>query len=161
MTANQQPSIIRMAHPTDADGISELLHEMHAETGMGRLDEDRVRYTIATGIARQGGVVGVVRGDDGHIEASIGLFIGNNWYSQDPHLFDLWAYVGVPYRKSTHAKSLIGFAKSAATTLNLPLMMTVIANGQTARKERLFERQLPKAGSLFLFNAQQTPEIHA
>lgn len=145
-------SEIRIAKDADEDALVELLEQMHGESGFGQLDPQRVRAAVRAGIARQGGIVGVVRGD-AEVEATIGLFIGSSWYSRDPHLFDLWLYVGEPYRKSPHAKSLIMFAKQAALDLALPLVMTVISNQQTARKELLFERQIPKAGSLFLWNA--------
>lgn len=144
-------SDVRLAHPADQEPLVALLEEMHRETGIGRFDADRVRLALQAGIMRQGGVVGVVRGRDG-VEASIGLFMGQTWYSSDRHLFDLWAFVSEPFRRTTHAKSMILFAKQAAIDLGLPLVMTVVTNEHTQRKERLFERQLPKAGSIFVYN---------
>jgi hypothetical protein len=144
-------SDVRLAQPADEEPLMALLAEMHAETGIGRLDPARVRIAIRAGIGRQGGVVGVVRGPEG-VEASIGLFIGSSWYSPDAHLFDLWSFVGEPHRRSPHAKSMILFAKQAAVDLGLPLVMTVVSNESTARKERLFERQMPRSGSIYTFN---------
>lgn len=149
-------SDVRLAMAWDAGPIIDLLEQMHAETGIGRFDRDRVLLAVQAGIARSGGVVGVVRGPDG-VEATIGLFIGSSWYSADAHLFDLWSFVGEPYRRSAHAKSLLGFAKQAATDLRLPLIMTLVTNEHTARKERLFERQLPKSGSIFMYDGAQAP----
>lgn len=157
MPINKAMADVRMATPADLDPLIELLREMHAETGIGRFDPERAQHAVVAGISRKGGVVGVVRSSEGIVEASIGLFIGLNWYSSDPHLFDLWSFVGEPYRKTTHAKLLIGFAKSAALDLGLPLMMTLITNERTQRKERLFERQMPKAGSVFAFNVGPPP----
>ncbi len=153
----QELSEVRLAAEDDGAAIIQLLREMHGETGIGRFDPQRVAIAIIAGIARRGGVIGVIRspgrGAGRVIEASIGLFIGASWCSSDPHLFDLWSFVGEPYRRSTHQKAMIGFAKQAASDLGLPLVMTVVSNEATARKERLFERQLPKSGSLFIFNS--------
>jgi len=148
------PSIVRLASPDDDAELVELLHAMHAETGsLGRFDPEMVLYAVRAGIDRRGGLCGVIRSNDNRrIEATVGLFMGGSWYSRDYHLFDLWTFVPERYRKSSHAKALIEFAKNAAVELRLPLMMTtVVTDHQTARRERLFERELPRSGSVFLF----------
>ena len=108
--AAQDLSDVRLAAAEDAAALVQLMRQMHGEIGIGRFAAERAMIAITAGIARQGGVIGVIRGRSG-IEASIGLFIGTGWCSGDPHLFDLWSFVGEPYRRSTHAKSMIHFAK--------------------------------------------------
>jgi hypothetical protein len=156
-------SDVRLAVPADEGALVELLADMHAETGFGRFDPEVVTAVVRAGIERNGGLVGVIKNEQ-EIEGTIGLFLGGanvlfgpQWCSRDPYIFDLWSFVAEPYRRSTHAKVLIQFAKNAALALQLPLMMTVVSNELTARKERLFERQMPRSGSLFMFNVPGAP----
>lgn len=155
----QALSDVRLAAPGDEDSLVDMLQEMHRETGLGKFDPDMVHVAVQTGIARAGGVVGVIRGPE-EIEATIGLFLGSSWYSREPHLFDLWSFVAESHRRTTHAKSLIQFAKWAAVELNMPLLMTLVTNEQTERKAKLFERQMPKAGSLFCFTPPEVMTAH-
>lgn len=151
------PPEVETAVPADAPALLALLKLMHAETGMAPLDDLRVRQMIWRGVTQQEAVIGVIRGKGPrHIEGSIGLFTDRLWYSARDHLADFWNFVAEPHRKSTHAKNLIEFAKWAALTVDRPLVMSMMANERTAAKLRLYERQLPKAGALFVFNA---PEI--
>lgn len=143
-------STVRLAFPSDEESLVDLLRLKHVEDGVGSFDENRVRLTVHRGIARDFAMVGVIRGKE-RVEASIGLFVGGWWYSSDENLSDLWCFVHPEHRKSTHAKSLIEFAKWAATQLDRPLLMAALANETTARKVQLYERQFGKpAGSIFL-----------
>lgn len=139
-----------------------LLRQMQRETGITAPDDSKVRGVVQRLIQRQFGVVGVIRGRD-CIEASCGLILSKMWYSDDWHLEDLWCFVGEAYRRSAHAKHLIEFAKKYSTDLSawstrqgekpIPLLMAVMSNDQTAAKVRLYKRQLPEAGAMFLFNS--------
>ncbi len=153
MPAISCPSEVSTAVPADAQAILDLLRLMHQETGQAPLDESRVRRIIWRGVTQDEAMIGVIRGAKSNaIEGSIGLFTDQWWYSSSDHLIDRWHFVAEPYRKSTHAKNLIEFAKWAATEIGRPLIMGMIETEQTAAKLRLYERQLPKAGALFVFN---------
>lgn len=142
---------VRLAHPLDTSGLIALLREAHSENECyGQFSPMRASALIAAGIARDGGVIGVI-GQPGRIEASVGLFLTTAPLSNDPYLGASWACVLEPYRRSTRAKTLMEFAKWAATELQRPLIMSAISNERTARKVELMERQLPKAGSLFVY----------
>lgn len=148
------PPEVETAVQTDAPALLALLRLMHAEMGMAPFDEPRVRQIIWRGVTQQEAVVGVIRGKGSRrIEGSIGLFTDRLWYSARDHLADFWNFVDEPHRKSTHAKNLIEFAKWAALTIDRPLVMSMVANDRTAAKLRLYERQLPKGGAIFVFNA--------
>lgn len=143
-------SEVRKATPEDVEPMMVLLREMHAENGLAPLDGERVRQVLARGLVGHRAIIGVIRGK-GVIEASIGLYVGNWWYSQHEHVEDLWAFVSEPYRKSEHAKSLLQWAKHASTLLERPLLMGVLSNERTAAKIKLYERQLgPAVGALFV-----------
>lgn len=142
---------VRLAHPLDASGLIGLLQESHEESGsFGEFSPYKASALIAMGIAREGGIIGVI-GQPGRIEASIGLFLTTAPLSNDAYITDMWCLVETPYRRSTRAKTLMEFAKWASNELGRPLVMQAISNEKTARKVELMERQLPKAGSLFVY----------
>ena len=133
-----------------------MLRLRHSEDGIGSFDEDEVRTTVRRGILRDWAYVGVIR-DHGVLAASIGLFVGGFWYSKDSHLTDFWNFVMPDYRRSTHAKHLLMFAKWVSDELNKPLVMAKIDNDRTAQLIKLYERQLPRSGGLFVYNHEQRP----
>lgn len=147
-------SPVTLALPDDETAILDLLRVRHGEEGVGSFDEDCVLQTLRRGIQRQFAMVGVIRGKKG-IEASIGLFVDQPWYSREGYLSDRWAVVGIGYRKSEHAKNMLQFAKWSAHEIGFPLVMTMIQNEATEGKLKLYERQLPKAGSLFIYHPDQ------
>lgn len=146
MTSN-----VRTALPTDEEPLLDLLKLRHDEDGLGRFDESKVRDVVQRGLHRRLAVIGVIRGQR-DLEASIGLFVSDWWDSSDEYLVDRWLFVAPQYRKSTHAKSLLEYAKTAATKIGRPLVVQAAINEQTTNKLRLYERQLEKpAGAIFMF----------
>ena len=143
-------TIVKPAAPHDEREIVDLLRVKHIEDGLGKFDEEKVRLTVQRGLARDFSVIGVIRGKE-VIEASVGLYITEPWDARDQILSDLWCYGAEPYRKSTHAKHLLEFAKWAARELEKPLMISCVTNEATARKESFFARHLPRGGSFFIF----------
>jgi GNAT superfamily N-acetyltransferase len=149
------PDSVRVASPDDEELLMTLLRMMHAENGMSPLDEDKVRGCLRRGLTRDHAIIGVIRGEN-VIEASIGLFVGSWWYTNDDnrHLEDFWTYVHPEFRKSSHAKDLLRFAKWAAKKLDYPLLVGILSNKRTAPKVQLYERQLgPPVGALFMSKA--------
>lgn len=140
-----------MAVEGDKEALLDLLRLKHDEDGIGSFDRSKVMLSIERGTVRFRAMIGVVRGRIG-IEASIGLFMGSPWDSSDDHLTDRWMFVHPDYRRSEHAKNLLIFAKRAAIELGFPLVMTTMLNETTANKAKLYERQLPRAGELFVYN---------
>ncbi len=148
-------SEVKMATPEDTEPMMVLLREMHAENGIAPLDEEKVRQVLIRGLMGHRAIIGVIRGKSG-IEASVGLYIGNWWYSGDEHVEDLWSFVSEPYRRSEHAKALLQWAKHASTFLERPLLMGVLSSERTAAKIKLYERQLgPAIGALFVVRAEK------
>lgn len=150
------PDGVRAAVPEDRFALLDLVRQWNVETGYGPLDDLIARQVIWRGVWQQDAVIGVIGGKPGErIEGSIGLFlVPLAWYSRDgdDKVCDLWNFVSEPYRRTTHAKKLLEYAKFASSHLNRPLMMTMPQNEGTLAKFRLYERQLPKDGAVFLFN---------
>lgn len=147
-------SNVRLAIPSDEEGIVSLLRMKHEEDGLAAFDEEKVRAVVERGIVRQMAAIGVVRGKE-IVEGAIGIYVGEWWYSRAQHFWNPFLYVHPDHRRTTHAKSLLQFAKGYATDLGIPLVAETITSAETAQKEKLYERELPKRGALFIFNAPQ------
>ncbi len=151
-------SEVRLAVPNDEAPMMIFLQEMHEENGLAPFCEDKVRAVLQRGLMRDHALIGIIRGDKG-IEASLGIFIGGFWYSDNTHLEDLWNYVREDHRRTptgtdSHAKKLLNFAKWAAEQLNKPLFMGVLSTERTAAKARLYQRSFGvPIGAMFLINS--------
>jgi GNAT superfamily N-acetyltransferase len=151
--ASQSLPKVRVAVKDDFPQILGLCRMLHAENGLTGWAEERIVSALHRAIAGDGSVIGVI-GTAGSLEAMIHLFISRMWYSNDPHLEELYAYVHKDHRRSNNAKSLIEFAKSTAERLNVPLLIGIVSNHRTEQKIRLYQRRLGKpSGCYFLYNA--------
>lgn len=141
--------VVRIGTPADFPRMLEFLKLMHAENGIMPLSMDRVVPFLQCALAHHQSLVGIIDGDDGDIAASVGLMIGQYWYSETKHLEDAWNFVRAEYRTRPMARPLIEFAKRAADGLHVPLLMGVLSETRTMAKVRLYERQLKFVGAIF------------
>lgn len=144
---------VRIATPDDRTGLVTLLRMMHAENGTATLSDDKMFAMLDRGLRRERGIVGVVE-NNGKIVASVGLFTGTWWYSDDFLIEDFWNFVHPEHRQSSYAKELISFGKRFSENLGIPLIMGVLSTDRTEAKVRLYGRQIPFAGAIFLYGAK-------
>lgn len=151
---------VRLAVPADRDGLVQHCHMIHDENGLFALSERKVGLLLDRYFDRQGAIIGVI-GEEGEPQGSIYLSIDEPYYSDDCQLTELWNFVMPSYRggkclsqKGGHAKRLIAFAKDCSDKLKLPLAIGILSNQRVEAKERLYERQLERAGSFFVYNRQ-------
>jgi len=147
---------VTAAGPRDEDEIFEMLLGLHEENGLFSVDEERTRAFIRTAITPGGGIVGVIRGADGKLEASVGMTLDQWWYTSDWCLSERWVYVVPAARKRSfadkHASRLIDYAKWAAEQLGVPLQMGILSTTRTAAKEKMYGRKLTPVGALFMWS---------
>lgn len=143
---------VRIAEPTDTDEVVDMFRLMHEENGIFQLDEERTYNFIRMATERRHGVIGVIDGEQG-IDGMICLIPDQLWYSSEWFLNEVFNFVHPDCRKSTRAKSLIGFAKQMSDEMAIPLILGVVSNYRTEAKVKLYERQFPKAGAFFIHNA--------
>jgi hypothetical protein len=130
--------------------LGKLLFEENAITGWS---ERRIVQAVNRAINGEGAVIGVI-GDVGRLEGMIYLFVTMFWYTDDPHIEEIYNYVHPDYRKSDNAKALIDFAKKCSEGINVPLMIGIVSNQKTEQKIRLYQRRLGKpSGAYWLWNA--------
>lgn len=143
---------VRMARPEDEESVYALLMQLHAENGLSPVSEQKTRAMIRRATQKDGGIIGLIEGKDG-IEASVGLLLTQWWYSEAWHLEEMWTFVHPDHRRTTHAKRLIEFAKWASDRMGVPLLMGILTRDRLAPKLRLYQRQIPQVGALFVHGA--------
>lgn len=134
-------SNVVIATPEWEDGIWNLLLEMHRETALFPLVEDKARMAIRRGLHRDKSIIGVI-GTPSKVEASIGLYMGCFWYSDKYHIEDFWQYVGQPYRKSGHATAIVHWAMKVGDMMGAPVLLGVMSQKRTDPKIRFYERKM-------------------
>lgn len=145
---------VRLARPEDEGSIFALLLRLYEENALMPMSETKVRAAIRAGTRGEGGIVGVIDGKHG-IEASIGMSFSQFWYTDAHHLNELWCFVAPEHRASTHARRLIEFGKWCADRLStaehrMPLLLGIVTRHRLLPKLRLFQRQAPQVGAIFL-----------
>lgn len=154
---------VRIALQSDEDRLMEMCRNLHAENGMFKLNEDKVRKLMRHCYARKNSleppvIVGAIEGPE-TLEGSICMVLTDNYYSDDTHLDELWNFVDRPYRQSRNAESLLRFGEEVAKKLGVPFITGIVTNKSMVGKVRLYRRILgPPAGAFFVRNSSWVAE---
>ena len=148
ITMEADATRVRVATRRDEDELMALCRRHHAESGVGDLNEDKVRSIMNRAFTpgrNDPGIIGVV--GKSCIEGSICVVVEPMWYGDTPFLQEVWNFVAPEWRKATtNAKDLIAFAKRLAEPppigTGLKLWMGITSNHRTEAKMRLYRRQL-------------------
>jgi hypothetical protein len=145
------PSVVRIAEADEMDDLIALMREAADEQGLFPLDEAKAREMLNRAFTRQFAQVGVI-GPKGGIEAALYTLLAQPLYSEAWHLEEVFQVVRAPFRKSTHAKALLEYAKHCSRHLGVPVLMGVLHNVRTEAKIELYRRQLGEpVGAYFLY----------
>jgi hypothetical protein len=131
-----EPASIR-----DEGDVINVARELAAENGAYATAEDLAIPLLHEALDGNG-CIGLIRGEDKQIQATIFLKVSSSWYSEDPFLDEFFLYCRPEYRKSNNAKSLIQFAKRQSDRLDLPLRIGIISKIEIARKTAMYRRLL-------------------
>lgn len=141
---------VRAARPGDENDILQLALMLHKENGMMKLDSEKVMGIIKRATSGEDGyIIGVIDGPEG-LEGAVCLVIAAMYYTAENHLEELWNFVHPAHRRTTHAKRLIEWSKWCADQLSVPLLIGIVTRDRLVPKMRLYQRQLPQIGALFL-----------
>jgi GNAT superfamily N-acetyltransferase len=146
------PPGLELATVDDIGDLVEFLRGLHAECGIGPLNIPKATENIRLCMPDRLGVTAVSR-VNGDIVAAVGLLTDTPWYGDQVFLKDLFFFVHPAHRHSLHAQRLLLFAKQAARSVRLSLILTVLTNKDTAAKERFFGRHLRSGGRFFVMEA--------
>src|SRR4051812_4768115 len=138
-------SLVRVAKAADYPEVWRLLMLGHEENSLFPLAPDKVQWMVIRMLASESihpddtgvrGVIGVI--GQGTLEGLALIITGSFWYTHAKHLEELIIFVDPEHRKSDHAKSLLGWAKSLPETTGLPLLTGILSNTRTEAKCRLY-----------------------
>jgi len=155
------PSIVRRAGPDDRKGIWSLFDMVHEENAILSQSKPKINWLLDRILHPERipewdngtrGFIGVI-GPPQALEGLILLCLGSLWYSDDIILEEYVNFVHPDHRNSNHAKTLVSYARHLADQTGIPLLIGIVSNHRTEAKVRLYRRQLPEAGSFFLYNA--------
>lgn len=163
-------STVRSAKPDDKPEIWRLFKLCHAENGMLPMAPRKIDYhidrlldpeNIAADDYGPRGIIGVI--GQRKLEGAIMLGFGSPWYSDEINMDEYLNFVDPAHRSSSHAKTLISYAKHMVDQIrlaheNFKLMIGVLSTKRTAAKVRLYERQLTPAGAFFVYPAPDNIE---
>lgn len=144
----------RFAVQEDYDSMIKVLKEFSQENLIFDMEEDLVSDMLKRGLDPDDySVIICVIGNVGNICGAVCLYIDQYWYSQKFYILELFNYVIPEARRSYNAKKLIDFCKKISDSLNLVLMMGIVSPVKMDGKVRFYERFLPKAGAVFIYNS--------
>jgi hypothetical protein len=153
--SNAQPlPHVRPAVMGDYNDLITIGHEAFVENGIMNIDEDTIRAGVLSAIQGDDSVIGCI-GPVGSVEAAIHLSMRQFWYTREPHLEELAAYVRPAFRKSKNAQALIEFAKALSEELHVPLLIGILSSHRTEAKVKLYRRKFgTPTGAYFLYNGK-------
>jgi hypothetical protein len=108
-----KPANVRVALPSDAPALYELLLKLYKDNPLGiSMSPAKVMSLVENVCMGSGGVAGVIDGPNGDLVASVGITAFQPWFSEEYHLVQLWLFVDPAHRVGgRNAKSLFEFAK--------------------------------------------------
>jgi GNAT superfamily N-acetyltransferase len=147
--------VVRVGVPEDVHAMMALAMAACDDNGLTDADPSKILQEIWSALNRHFGIVGSIGEPNKPIEAAILLRTDQMWYSSELHLVERAVFVHPDYRaaKGGRAARLCEFAKKAASSLGMPLVIGVISSNRADAKVRLYERQFGKqSGAYFLYN---------
>ena len=147
---------VKIGTPADVHKMMDLALAAYDENGFIEPNPAKLLQEIWPALNQEGGLVGIIPGNEGALEGAVLLRIGNMWYSDHEVLEEKAIFIHPDYRsaKGGRARKLCEFSKQVSDSLGIPLIIGVLSNHRTEAKIRLYERQFGKpSGAFFLYNA--------
>lgn len=155
----ERPVNVQIAQPEHEDRLYQLLLHLYDENAMFVKCPIKIRDTLRQATERKGGMIGFIE-DGKKMVATIGVFMGSFWYSDDWYLDEYWNFVHPEHRHSSYANDLIAFAKWFSEQMGFPLHMGIHSTERTEAKVRLYRRKLTPIGAVFAHNLHIREAAH-
>lgn len=148
----------------DADDYDQLLFQalyIVREDAVQPVSEVKIADMVRRCCNMDGALAGVVDGHDGSIFGSVGLVLDQLPFSDADHLAARWLGTSEIYRRMLKKKRgygrdylgvaarLVRFAKWAADSMEMPLLLDVLTTRSLEPKLNGFSRQLRQVGATF------------
>ncbi len=155
---------IRYATPEDYPHVIAIAEDLHEENGHVKIHYPTAEAAIMEAINKNRALIGLI-GPVGDIQGIVFLRFASFWYAGpgDVFLEELFLFVPKAYRKTHNARSLLTFADSAATRMDVPLLIGVLSSARTKAKLKLYEKHLgaPVGGYFFVGGARDKFKLAA
>lgn len=148
---------VRIGTPEDVDGMMNLALAACAENGLTDPNPIKLLGQIWPSLHQDHGIVGVIGPVGGKLEAAILLRTEPLWYSDKLSLVERAVFVDPDFRnaKGGRAARLIEFAKTAAESLSMPLVIGILSSQRAASKVKMYERHFgPPSGAYWLWHGK-------
>lgn len=144
--------MITIATPSDLSEVVDLLRVMHAENGVGRVNETKALGVITKRIEAGGCMLAR---SHGRLVGSVAIYKDNWWYSDELAFFDQWFFVHPEHRSEGHAVRLLAALKQACRNTGVPLVLHVGTTVDALSKLKFFKKHLTPFGGSFLFDPKE------
>ena len=166
----ENPYGVMKAGLGDEEAIFSTLCRLHEENGMWPMNPEKVRNEIilSTRGGSIGSIIGLIKGKTGTIEGIVWLLLSDTWYTDWVSFNERLLYVVPEFRRSTHAKRLVQFAKWCSDQVTdklpkgpgqqdeIPLLIGINTFKALEPKMRLYQRQFQQIGALFSYRLVPT-----
>ena len=143
--------MISLATPENLEEVCDLLRVMHAENGVGRVNEDKARGVITKRI-QEGGCI--VARSHGRLVGTVAIYKDMWWYSDELAFFDQWFFVHPEHRSEGHAVRRLAALKQACRNTGVPLVLHVGTTVDALSKLKFFKKHLTPFGGSFIFQPE-------
>lgn len=148
---------VRVGTADDVHGMMALATAACEENGLTDPNPIKLLEQIWASLNQDHGIVGII-GEVGKIpEAAILLRTEPLWYSDQQSLVERAVFVHPDFRsvRGGRARKLLEFAKEAATSLEMPLVIGILSSQRTGSKVKLYERHFGQpSGAYWLWNGR-------
>jgi len=148
---------VRYGTPDDVHKFMDLSFLCIEENGLLAPSTRKLLGEVWGSLNLNRGLIGVIEGESGMLEAGILLRIDTMPYSDENILAERAIFVHPDFRsaKGGRASRLCEFAKKAADTLEMPLLIGILSSNRAAGKVRLYERHFgPVSGGYWLYRGK-------
>lgn len=151
---------IRAATPEDFQELYRVACMLHADNGQHSFSEWKARHYIWRGCNRDNSIVWVI-GPPDNIKACLYLEVQPIFYSDECQLSETFLFVREDQRKTDFAKRLIRHAKRCAEETGVDLIIGIISNKRLEAKARLYDRELPRGGTFYIYRGAKPDDVAA
>jgi hypothetical protein len=148
---------VQVGNPAMIHSFMDLTFACVEENALLTPSTPKILSEVWASLNHDHGIVGVIEGDAGTLEAGIVLRVDTTPYSEDLVLCERFIFVRPEHRaaKGGRASRLCEFAKQIADQLEMPLLIGILSTERAAGKVRLYERHFgTPAGAYWLYGAK-------
>lgn len=163
------PSLVRRATTRDIDPLLVFVPQVLAETSLLPVSAVKIEELIERCVTGRGGsIAGVIDGQDGGIDAGVGLSFCESETSDIPYIRALWCGLHPSIRRhptdpddprAHYGRTLFEFARWCHAGLEraaghpILLQFDIVTRSMLGAKMRLYQRNLQQVGASFAFGA--------